>query len=313
MTAILLINILPIASYSPSYSSSCMVLTFLFLALYSISYLTPMSCPPSASSTSYLSRHTRHRTRHQRSDHYPSHCHATRRVLSAIVLAARVLTAILLIDILPVASHSPSYSSAHMVLAFVFVALYSITYLTPTSCPPSTSSTSYPLRLSHHRTRRQRPDRYPPHQHPTRRVLPTIVHAVSVLTAILLLDILPVASYSPSYSYARMVLAFVFVPLYSILYLTPTSFPPSTSLTSYSSRLTRYRTRLLRLDRHPLVVHPTRRILLAIVLVCRYGTRLRLSRVVLHIVLDADVLPAIRLVDILPVASYIPSYSQPVS
>jgi len=50
---------------------------------------------------------------------------------------------------------SESCANNIMKLANILVASYSLSYLPPGSCRPSSSSTSYPSRLTHHRTRCQ--------------------------------------------------------------------------------------------------------------------------------------------------------------
>jgi len=59
------------------------------------------------------------------------------------------------------------------------------------------------MRLTPYRTRRQCPDRHPPHGHRTCPVLLIIVLTTRVMTAILLIDIKLVVSYLLSYSSHR--------------------------------------------------------------------------------------------------------------
>jgi hypothetical protein len=134
------------------------------VASYSLSFLPAGSCP------------------------HPPHRHHTRRVLLALVLAARVLTTIVLID-----SAYSQYLTRHHNRLVVWHNIPLFPTLRELRLHPkdrqhsrrsllavvvagmaTSSSTSYPSRLTHHRTCYLGPDRHP-HRHRTRRVLLAVV------------------------------------------------------------------------------------------------------------------------------------------
>ena len=127
----------------------------------------------SQSLPTYSSHVTCWRSHRQDPDCHPPHRHHTCRVLLTIVLAARVLT-ILLIDIVLAVTYLLTYMSCRMVQLSV------VSDKLRATVTMSRSSPTYTAHLTRCHTRRQDPTHHPPHRYHARRVFLVIALAARV-------------------------------------------------------------------------------------------------------------------------------------
>ena len=158
----------------------------------------------------YPPSHTGHLTRYRSPLSHHCYRYQTRHLIPAILLATGILSAIIAMDIIPAFSYPPSPPL-------------------PVSSQPSLLSISYPPSHTRHLTRYRSPLIHQCYRYHSHLLLPVILHATGLLSAIIAIDIIPAVSFPPSHS----------LPVSSEPSLLSISYPPS-----HSRHLTRYRSPL---------------------------------------------------------------------